>query len=288
MAVLPRLLVAFGALTATFPAHAQIPLAPDPYTAYVAAAINAGRPPILVRIEGPLTLEARLPGGGVAQISLDRIYAACRADQTRCPAIVSDFAARTNGLLATPQSPAAPAQPTQASLRVGVRPEAYVRSLPQLGGAPVPRWSRSLPPGLVALVYEDTPTAMRLMGVAQLQALRLSEDQAFAAALQNTAREIAPHEPAYKLVREGQIGFVNGNAYDSSRLLLLSNWSTLASQSTGRLLVAAPSPDEILYANGSGYEALSVLARERYRKAKRPLSPAVYEWRPTGWIVAAP
>ena len=70
-----------------------------------------------------------------------------------------------------------------------------------------------------------------------------------------------------------------------------ADWASLAREFEGHLLVAVPSADELVYANCSAPEALarlSGLARQRFARAQRPLSSAVFEWRPEGWVLATP
>lgn len=280
-----KAVVVLGLVLPAVPAAAQTALTPDGFTTQVAAAINAGRPNVPVRIVAPLTLEGQTPTGQSVQMNLDRIYALCRADQPRCPETVAAYVGQAGTMLR--QSAAGP---TQAGLRVVVRPESYVRNLPGMVGGTVPTSSRFLPPGLLALVYLDAPASMRLLTSSDLRAMRISDDQAFTTALQNTARALQPLDQVVKPVPPGEIGGFRGTAYESSRLLFVADWSRIAAQFGSRLLVAVPSSEEVLYANGSGAGALSRIsaaAHARFAQAERPTSAAVYEWRPDGWIVVA-
>ena len=279
-----QLLAAAVLLLVAIPAIGQVPLTPDGFTNHVAGVLNADRPPAPIRVVAPLTLEERTPTGQRMQLNLDRIYALCRTDQGRCPEIVAAYASQARMMLRQSAT-----SPTLAGLRVAIRPENYVRNLP--GAAGVPASSQSLPPGLVALIYMDEPTSMRLLSFNDLQALRLSDDQAFATALQNTSRALPPLDQVIKPLLPGQIDGFRGGAYESSRLLLLADWSKVAAQFGGRLLVAIPSADELLYANGAGSMALprlSALAHTRFAQAERPTSASVFEWRSTGWVAATP
>ena len=75
-----------------------------------------------------------------------------------------------------------------------------------------------------------------------------------------------------------------------SRLLLHADWAKASKQFGGHLIVAAPSAEELLYADGSSAEAidaLSALAHDRFAKAERGISPSVFEWQPERWVVVA-
>ena len=60
----------------------------------------------------------------------------------------------------------------------------------------------------------------------------------------------------------------------------------MAEELNGQLVVMVPTPDLLLYGDGSTPMAVDVLRKyglEMARKSTRPLSPVVLRWTPTGW-----
>ena len=89
----------------------------------------------------------------------------------------------------------------------------------------------------------------------------------------------------------GAIGFLNGDPYTSSYLVLHDDWAKLAVALGGRLLVAAPDADKVFFAEDKGpatRDALSTLAKKAYAEAERAISTNVFRWTPSGWDVVAP
>jgi hypothetical protein len=262
-----------------------IPLDPDGFTNAVAQALNALAIPAPARVISPLTLTARNSTGTDIQINLDRIYAACKADQQRCPDFISHLIAGAADALQARHVP-----PTPATLRAVVRPEAYLRNNPQLAHVAIRVAHRELPEGLVALIYVDKARAMGTVSAGELVEMHLSKDGAYHLGLRNVAADLRPIDQAIKLLPPRGIGTLRDSPYESSRLLLHADWAKVSKQFGGHLIVAAPSAEELLYADGSSAEAidaLSALAHDRFAKAERGISPSVFEWQPERWVVVA-
>jgi hypothetical protein len=186
---------------------------------------------------------------------------------------------------------ASPAPPTPATLRAVVRPEAYLRNNPQLAQVAIRVAHRELPEGLVALIYTDKAHAMGTVSARELVEMHLSTDDAYRLGLRNVAADLRPIDQAIKLLPPRGIGTLRDSPYESSRILLHADWAKISKQSGGHLIVAAPSAEELLYADGSSAEAvdaLSALAHDRFAKAERGISPSVFEWQPGRWMVVAP
>jgi uncharacterized protein YtpQ (UPF0354 family) len=89
----------------------------------------------------------------------------------------------------------------------------------------------------------------------------------------------------------GGIGLITGDTYESSRLLFAESWAELAKRMHGKLLVAVPATDVVLYESASrkhAVEELTKAATEVASRANRPVSVAVFRWTPGGWELAAP
>jgi hypothetical protein len=84
----------------------------------------------------------------------------------------------------------------------------------------------------------------------------------------------------------GQIGELSGDTYHSSRLALFESWSPLAKVHGGKLLVAVPAPDVVLYVGDDSpkaIEALRLLAEDAASRAPSPLSTELLRWTPQRW-----
>jgi hypothetical protein len=276
-----------GLINASGPACSEpaIALDPDGFTNTVAQALNALAIPAPARVVSPLTLTARDSTGTEIQINLDRIYSACKSDQQRCPDFISNLITGAADALQARRVP-----PTPATLRAVVRPEAYLRSNPQLAQLAIRVAHRELPEGLVALIYVDKARAMGTVSARELVEMHLSTDDAYRLGLRNLAADLRPIDQAIKALSPRGIGTLRDSPYESSRLLLHADWAKVSKKFGGHLIVATPSAEELLYADGSTAEAidaLSALARDRFAKAERGISPSVFEWQPERWVVVA-
>jgi hypothetical protein len=92
----------------------------------------------------------------------------------------------------------------------------------------------------------DTPRAIRMLTAKDLQNRGLSADEAFRFGLANLSHRLNPLMEVAQAVRPGKIGHISGDVYNSSRLAMLS-WSPLAEAEGGKLIVAAPVTDTVLY-----------------------------------------
>jgi uncharacterized protein YtpQ (UPF0354 family) len=121
-----------------------------------------------------------------------------------------------------------------------------------------------------------------------LEALKLSETEAFDAAKANLATDLKPLASVLKPVVGKSIGYLEEHAYDSSRLVLHDEWRQLANDLGGSLIVAVPTTSVLLYGSGATAEAVDAMrtfALNVGRKSQRPLSPLVFRWTSEGWEV---
>ena len=91
-----------------------------------------------------------------------------------------------------------------------------------------------------------------------------------------------------KVTEPGQIGHVSGDAYDSSRLALFESWAPLAKAHGGKLIVAAPATNTVIYVGddtATGIDALRQLAKNVSSRAPTPLSTELLRWTPQRWEV---
>jgi len=83
---------------------------------------------------------------------------------------------------------------------------------------------------------------------------------------------------------------LRGDDYVASLIGLPDLWRPVARAFEGRQYIAVPGADICIFADGRRPGALADMLQcvdVEGRKAQRRISPAVFEWKPTGWGVAA-
>ena len=270
------------ALVACGPARAQgapkdIPKGEAAFTEYVAAQLRRALEGETVKVEGPLTL-------GIAglQANLDRIFAFCSRNSSGCANEVSNY---VKAVAQTYKDRSAP--PSKEAVRVVVRAQAYlagVQSLPK----PPKLAPRPLAGGFIMLPALDTPRAIRILSEDDNERLGLSSDDVFKLGLDNLRKHLKPLMSVTKVTQTGQIGQLSGDAYHSSRLALFESWAPLAKAQGGKLIVAAPATDAVLYFGDdtpTGIEAFRLLAKNVSTRVPNPLSTELLRWTPAQWEV---
>ncbi len=254
----------------------QIPADEPAFTAFVAGRIRAEIRDTPVVVKAPLTLSI-----GPLQANLDRIYAFCKANVDRCAGEIRTY---VNGIVATTR--ARGDSPTRAALRVVLRSDDYMRQAAREVQARGTMLMRPLADGLMIVPVMDSPRTIRMVNEKDRATLGLSPDQVFDIALANLRQNVKPLEANAKAVPHGQIGTLQGDYYQTSRLALIDSWAPLAQAQGGVLIVVAPSADLVLYIgedSDAARDALRTLARNAMTRAPKPLSDALLRWTPKGW-----
>jgi uncharacterized protein YtpQ (UPF0354 family) len=121
--------------------------------------------------------------------------------------------------------------------------------------------------------------------------LGLSEEQAIARGIANTAAALPPLKEHTHEVKPYGITYAAGDYYESSRMLLHDSWKEMSDSMHGNLVVAVPETHVIIFGNGTGNgdrAVLSALAKTIAEKADKPISVALFRWTQAGWEVASP
>jgi hypothetical protein len=87
-------------------------------------------------------------------------------------------------------------------------------------------------------------------------------------------------------VQPGKIGYFTGDAYHSSRLALHDSWAPLAQAQGGKLIVAAPATDTVLYIGDDSPQVIATFRAAVEQVSLRlphPLSTELLRWTPEGW-----
>ena len=246
------------------------------FTERVAALLRAQLGADAVRVSEPLTLKI-----GDVQANLDRVNAFCRANAAGCDAELDRY---VQAVVDMHRSAALP--PSREALRVVVRTTAFADGAAGTPSGKAGFLRRPLAEGLVALVMLDSPRSARLVGEADCQALGLTPDEAFAQGAANLRRQLKPLAQAAKAVAPGAFGTLEGDFYESGRVLLHDDWAPLARAQKGTLVVALPAKNLLIYSaddSPAGWDALRMLSRDVARRSPGPLSDVLLRWTPEGW-----
>jgi hypothetical protein len=216
----------------------------------------------------------------VGKAFLDTAYRACVRDRAQCAAVVKRQVEATVSDLAAVWTP-----PNRADLRVTVRPQAYVDQLEAASGAD-PVIAEPLAEDLWTIAAVDQPKSIRTLSKRDLEALKLTADGAIEAGRRNLDAAARARIAEAIKAGGGALGMLEGDDYTSSLIASPELWEPLADVCGGELWVAVPASDIVLFADARKPETriqIRAAAREAAARAKRPISPEVYEWTPTGW-----
>src|SRR5262245_50414904 len=259
------LVLALSALACASAGAQDPPKGRAAFTEHVAALLRSETEAAVV-VAGPLTLKV-----GDLQANLDRIYAYCDREPRGCAREVSTY---VKGVAQAHKDRSAPA--SREAVRILVRTRAYVA----MSQAALPKEAPKLQPralagALVMLPAIDMPRAVRLLADKDNQDLGLSADEVFQLGLANLRKQLKPLMQVAKVVQPGQIGNLSGDTYHSSRLALRESWSPLAKAHGGKLIVAVPATDTVLYVGDdspTAIDALRALAKNVWARAPNQLS----------------
>jgi len=257
-----------------------VPKGEAAFTEYVAAQLRRAIRGVTVEVKGPLTLAF-----GGFQANLDRIFAFCQRNTAGC---ANEVARYVKGAAEAYQDRTAP--PSKAAVRVVVRTTAYLTATQAATSKDGPKLQpRPLAGELVMLPALDMPRTIRMLDEKDNAALGLSVDEVFQLGFDNLRKQLKPLMSIAKVAHAGQIGELSGDTYHSSRLVLFESWSPLAKVHGGKLVVAVPAPDMVLYVGDDSpkaIEALRSLTKDVASRAAAPLSNELLRWTPQRWEVA--
>jgi uncharacterized protein YtpQ (UPF0354 family) len=206
--------------------------------------------------------------------------AGCAAPSGKAPILSTKSTATIEAVKTADQPPAA------KDIRVVVRSAAEIAAAKQGMTGSLPLVAKPLTDDLFQVLVFDHPESQRFATTADIDQLKLSEGDALSLGLQNIAATLPPLASVTHDLAPHQIGVIQGDAYDSSRILLAKDWASLAQKLDGHLLVAVPASDTVLYAEENGTQsvrALASLARDSAAKSQRAVSADLLRWTPAGW-----
>src|SRR5712691_1646154 len=255
----------------------SVPKGEAAFTEYVATQLRRAIRGATVEVKGPLTLE--LAG---LEANLDRIFAFCNRNTAGCASEVANYVKAVTQVYQNRTAP-----PSKTAVRVVVRTKAYLAAaeatMPKEGPKLQPR---PLAGDLVMLPALDEPRTIRMLDERDNAALGLSADEVFKLGFDNLRKQLKPLMSVAKVAQADQIGQLSGDTYHSSRLALFESWSPLAKVHGGKLIVAAPATDMVLYVGDDSpkaIDALRTLAKTAAARAPAPLSSELLRWTPQRW-----
>jgi hypothetical protein len=285
-------LVAIAIGVASASAHAQAPRDRAALTKAMADKFGAALPGAAVEIkQPPLTLGVKLPGSdNEFQVSLDRVWQFCSKNKSECPAQMNDFVAKSAAAIADAGNGPAAAPLDVSTLRLVVRPAAYVnnvrRQMAQGGAGSEPIV------GLIAgdlwwVLVSDSEQSVRIVAKNELDKNKLGARAAMELARANLEHLLPPLSKVASRPGASGVSVIQGDYYASSRLLLNEDdWDKLAQSFSGQLIAVAPDPRFLLFADNGvkgARDAMDQMAEDIASKSDRPLSMALVQWTNDGW-----
>ncbi|HEX2115092.1 MAG TPA: DUF1444 family protein [Alphaproteobacteria bacterium] len=284
--------VAFFVVAFLFQERAQAaPNDPDAYTEHVAKLFADAAPDLTIAVTGRLTLSIKAPDAERdMQAALDRVWEYCRRNQAQCDNATETYVRNSLGMMRELQQPV-----ERSMLRVVVRTAPYVEQIRKTFSADQKPNSQIVAAPLAADLWivcvADFPNSVRFINRGDLVKLGLREQEVLALGRENVSAALRPLGIVAKDLPANGIGYIEGDDYESSRILLHEEWAQLAGKMAGDLIVAVPGSGLILYGDAGRAEtprALAELARHMLTRSQRPISATVLKWRPAGWEPLSP
>jgi hypothetical protein len=180
--------------------------------------------------------------------------------------------------------PAAVAQPAlPEDLRLVLRSTADINAAKQSAGAIV---VQPLTGDLWQALIVESASSFRFVTASDLDQLKLSQSDALTVGLHNATTSLPALATVTHDLTPHQIGIIQSKDEETSRVLTAKDWAPLARELDGRLLVAVPASDTVLYCEENGTQSVRTFAttvRDTAAKADHAVSPALLRWTPAGW-----
>ncbi len=232
-------------------------------------------PAIELSVQEPLQIK----DSSWSSVLVEDDFVKCREDRAACPAVIARFVKNYAPILRR-QNVAL----MRLKVRLSVRDEEYVAHLQESLGKEGPELQvEPLLGGLLLLAELDRQPVPTPLDARDLGRLFLSHDQLFSLGRSNLQEKLGPMPASVRPVAQDQIGEINGGEYESSRLLLHSQWQALADGQNGILIIALPTNNTVLYISQSTPAAISSLRQTASRKASNEQAAKVLRWNRTGW-----
>lgn len=263
----------------------QVPLDEKGFVTYVAERLRNVAPKLTFRMVQSLSIDAATADGKVVgRLGLERIWQFCTRNNASCAGAVTRYVEGMAEVLSDQTRPV-----ERAQVRLVVRPDDYVaQARRQMAENKVELMARPLVAGLWVVPVVDSPRSMRLVTKDDLAALKLDEEAVFELGRRNLREQVKPLRDVAPVPRQGEIGRLGEDDYESSRLILHAEWADLAARMNHQLVVMVPASNLLIYGDGAtaaGLDSLRALGREAARGSPRPLSIVMLRWTVAGWEI---
>jgi hypothetical protein len=264
------------------------PTDPDRYTAHVAKLLAAEAPDLSVTVRERLSLDI---AGKVADenmfANLDRVWEFCRRNEPDCDSATETYVRNMAAMLKERLRPL-----ERAMVRVVVRPRDYVEQIRKTF-MEAPNAKPGTEPVLMLFAGDlwlvcvaDLPSSVRVLSRGDLEKLGLTIDEAIALGQRNVGAGLQPTSDAVQVLPPQGFGFIEGNDYESSRILFHGEWAQIAASMKGDLIVAVPGSGLTVYGDSGQPDAapaMAAFARYAMGRMERPISASLFRWTPAGW-----
>jgi uncharacterized protein YtpQ (UPF0354 family) len=264
-----------------------LPKDPDKFTDFMVDRFTNAMPGAKVSARTSLRMEVVI-ASGAHTVYLDNIWSLCERDRRQCRKNVDDFVLNMSGTMKEDS-----VEVKAADVRMVVRTADYVAQARKMAQGRPDRavLARPVAGDLWMICVGDSPHGIHILQHAELAKLGLTDEQAIALGLKNTAAALPPLESDTHVLKQMGLKFATGDFYESSRMLMHEQWAAMSKAMGGHLVVAVPNNDFLIYGNGGGNGdrmMLSTFAKTVMEKAPKPMSASLFQWTPTGWEVVTP
>jgi hypothetical protein len=245
--------------------------------------LRAAAPELQATVSGPLQLKVATLQSPDMRVNLDRPWHDCKEEPTACDAALRRYVSGSIPVLRERPAPA-----TREALIPVVRSKAYFDEVGGVDHAVAEQFVGDL----WVFYAVDSPASLVSLKPTDLTELGLTRDEVGRVARENLRKRLGDLPADLGQKAGAAIGLIFRDEYfESSRILLHDQWAALARASGGKLLVAIPGNDVIVFALESDPEAvtqLSKVAHDVGEKARRAVSPQVLAWTEAGWKPVGP
>ncbi len=149
-----------------------------------------------------------------------------------------------------------------------------------------PAVSQNLDGMLMEICFIDPEKHMHELRMRMLSDIKLDRDAAVEICERNLRSALGPLPDIYGQMAPDHIGMVKGSNSESARMILLDQMAKLNAKVGGHLIVAAPTPDILVYSNGDDRDSVAALearAKQIMLSSEHPLEYDIYEFTGRGW-----
>ncbi|MBY0262588.1 MAG: DUF1444 family protein [Phycisphaerales bacterium] len=246
-------------------------MTPAAFTQEVASQLRRAQPELTVEVKGELSLLATFRGGRELSLQLDNLYRDAVRDWSAKDAVIDRFVKQM--LLSASEIN----QDLRSNLVCVVKDRPWLDSLPRRPGQAVADVAfRDLNGELVVVYGVDRDSSVSYPSWAEITAAGISRDEVDRLAIENLRQRLGPIT-----VRggDGLMMVTAGGVYESSLLLLEDFWDAGRLGIKGEIVVAVPSRDILVIADGARPDSvrrLREIAENTVGSGSYPLVPTAF------------